>query len=71
METIKSIDKKELRQLIEDVELLKGILLSSVYRKDPEGELSDWAKKELEKARKTPSSKFFPLEEAKKRILQK
>ena len=62
----KDIDEKELRQLIEDVALLKEILLSSVHREDPEGELSDWAKKELEKARKTPVSEFIPLENLKK-----
>ncbi|GEM_PF-6460272 len=39
--------------------------------KDPEGELSEWAKRQLAIARATPDSEYIPHEELKKRILQK
>lgn len=46
METeVKGINVEELKQLIMDVALIKNILLS-------EGELTEWAKNELEVARK-------------------
>ncbi len=35
----------------------------------PEGELTDWAKNELEEARKTPSSQYTSHEEVKRKIL--
>lgn len=63
METeIKGISVEELKQLIRDVALIKNILLS-------EGELTDWAKNELEKARKRPNSEKITHEEVKRRIL--
>jgi len=36
--------------------------------KDPEGELSDWAKAELARARAEPLSARIPLAEVKKRL---
>jgi len=39
--------------------------------KDPEGELSEWAKRQLAIARATPDSEAVSHEELKKRILQK
>ena len=67
METIKNVDEKELRQLIQDVALIKEIL--SINKRDPEGELSDWAKKELEKARNRKIK--ISHEEVKKRLLKR
>lgn len=68
---MENINSEELKQLIKDVALLKEILLSSVHREDSEGELSDWAKAELEVARKTPISQYISHEEVKKRIFHK
>ena len=60
METkLKGISAEELRQLIQDVALIKNILFS-------EGELTDWAKKELEKAR--AEGETLSHEELKKEI---
>tara|TARA_Y100000034_G_scaffold122730_1_gene168549 strand:+ start:2280 stop:2492 length:213 start_codon:yes stop_codon:yes gene_type:complete len=70
METrLKDISTKEIRQLIQDVALLKEILLFNISRKDPEGELSDWAKKELEKSRKTSDKEYISMEEIEKEFL--
>ena len=59
---LKDISPKEIKQLIRDVALIKNILLE-------EGELSNWAKRELEIARKNPEK--IPHAEVKKRILIK
>jgi len=40
-------------------------------RKDPEGELSEWAKRQLAIARATPDSQAVSHEELRKRILKK
>ena len=45
-------NSEDLKKLMEDVALIKEILFFNSNIKDPEGELSDWAKKELKKARK-------------------
>jgi len=66
---IKEINSEELKQLIQDVTLLKEILLSSFHKEDPEGELSDWAKKELAQARKTPKEEYISMEEIEKEFL--
>ena len=55
---------EKLDKLAKDVELIKEFVL-------PEGELTDWAKKELEEARKRPHSEYISLEEVKKKILAK
>lgn len=65
------IDANDLRQLISDVKLMKKILLSGELHSGYEGELSDWAKKELAEARKIPDSENIPLEEVEKMILSK
>ena len=49
---IKGISAGELRQLIKDIALIKEILFFNSNFRDPEGELSDWAKKELDESRK-------------------
>jgi len=52
---IKEVSVEELKQLIQDVALIKNILVS-------EGELTEWAKNELVKARKTPELQYISLE---------
>jgi len=70
MET-KSVKEEDIKQLIQDVAVLKEILFYNKNLQDPEGELSDWAKKQLKKARETPESEYVSFEEVKKRILDK
>lgn len=60
--------RKELIELRIAVEMIKKAVLP---QKDPEGELSDWAKQELTEARATPRSEFTSHEEVKQMILQK
>jgi len=54
---------KDMDKIKGDIELIKNVL--------SEGELTDWAKEELEKARKIPDSENIPLEEVEKRIQEK
>lgn len=49
-----------------DLEIIKNFLL----KKDPEGELSDWAKNALNDSRATPESECISHEEVKKRFLR-
>ena len=58
------VDANDSKQLIQDVQILKNVILS-------EGDLTDWAKEELAKARALPDSEYVSLEEVKKRILAK
>ena len=53
----------ELKKLKIDINIIKGKL--------DEGELTDWAKEELAKARVRPESENIPLEEVKRKILAK
>ncbi|MBI4116224.1 hypothetical protein HY449_00595 [Candidatus Pacearchaeota archaeon] len=73
METneFKIINQGDLKKLMEDVALIKEILFFNSNIKDPEGKLSDWAKKELKEARETPEEEYVSLEAVKKRILSK
>ena len=48
------VDANDLKRLVKDVALIKNILLS-------EGEFTNWAKKELIKARELPDSEYFSL----------
>ena len=57
------VDADDLRQLIQDVQLLKNVLLS-------EGELTDWAKKELAEARNTPDEEYVSMEEIEREFLK-
>lgn len=66
---IKSVGTKDIKKLMEDVALIKQVL--SINKKDPEGELTDWAKKQLKIARQTPESEYISHEEIRKRILAK
>ena len=54
---------KDLEELKQDVALIKHIL-------SEEGKLSDYAKKSLEDARKTPDSEYIKHKDLKKRILK-
>ena len=54
---------KDLEELKRDMSLIKHIL-------SEEGKLSAYAKKALEKARKTPDSEYIKHEDLKKRILK-
>ena len=65
------IKHEDIQRLIEDVEMLKDILLSNSNIEDPEGELTDWAKEELRKARATPRSQYISHDEVEKRILSR
>lgn len=64
-----NINANDLKQLILDVKLMKEILLSGKLYYDYEGELSDWAKDELAKARETPDSEYVSMEEIEKEFL--
>ena len=66
---IKSVGSQEIMQLMEDVALIKKVLF--IKKEDPEGELTEWAKKQLRAARKTPNSRYISHEEVKKRIFSK
>ena len=59
-----NVRSEDLSQLRRDVELIKNILLS-------EGELTEWAKRELAEARQVPESECISHEDSKQIILQK
>ena len=60
------ISKKDIEQIKNDLQIIKNMLLI----KDPEGDLSEWAIKELEKAKKVPESECLSHEEVKRLILK-
>lgn len=64
------IKVKDVNKLINDVALIKNILLSGKIC-DDEGELSDWAIAELKEARKVHDSENISLEEVERMILAK
>ena len=68
MET-KNVKEEDIKQLIQDVEMLKEILFYNKNLQDPEGEISDWAKSELERARGRKTK--ISHEEVKRKILSK
>ena len=51
-----------------DLDIIKGLLMPKV---DEEGELSDWAKEELDKSRNIPLNECISHEEVKKRLVEK
>jgi hypothetical protein len=62
---VKTINVDErLNKIARDVELIKNILVS-------EGELSDWAEEEIDRARSNPELEYVSLADAKKRIINK
>jgi len=62
---------QDLTKLRRDIEIIKNLLVSQGKIEDDEGELTDWAKNELDEARRTPESEYVSLEQVKKRILKK
>lgn len=55
---------KDMLKLQRELELIKNIIVA-------EGELSDWAKDELKKAREEDESDYISLDEAKRKISAK
>lgn len=64
-----NVDANDVKKLVRDVEMIKAILLSHKSYPDPEGELSDWAKRELAEARATPKKDYISMEEIEKEFL--
>ncbi len=64
-----NVKATDLKVLIKGVEEIKALLISQQNCPDPEGELSDWAKKELEEARETPETDYISMEEIEKEFL--
>ncbi len=60
----------EIKQLIRDVALIKEILFFNKLIKDPEGDLSEWARSELENSRKSSGTDYISIENLKKKILR-
>ena len=65
MET-ETIKKEDIDKIKADLEIIKSMLV----RKDPEGELSDWAKEELERSRAIPESECISHQDVKKMVLE-
>lgn len=63
-----NVINKDIQQIKIDIELIKGLLMPKV---DDEGELSDWAKNELKRARNTPECECISFDEVKKRLKNK
>lgn len=61
---VQSIKQEDIEKIKADLEIIKNFLL----RKDPEGELSDWANEELRKARAEPEENYTSLEDLRKEI---
>lgn len=54
-----NIDVKDIKKLMEDVALIKQVL--SISKKDPDGELTEWARKELVNARAEREENYISL----------
>jgi hypothetical protein len=63
MEETMEINVREFKQLVRDVAVLKNLLLE-------EGELSEWAKKELKESREISVSHCISQNDLKKELLQ-
>ncbi len=57
------VSAKDILQIKKDIQFIKNQLME-------ETELTDWAKKELEEARKTPKEEYISMEEIEKEFLQ-
>ena len=67
-----NVKTEDLRRLMKDVAQIKEMLMvEKEGREMEEIELTNWAKKELEEARKRPEKEYVLLEDIKKRILSK
>ena len=63
---IETIKREDIEKIKEDLKIIKNFLL----RKDPDGELSDWARNALNESRATPESECISHNEVKKRFLR-
>jgi len=64
-----TINEEKFNQLLNDVALMKEILFAN--QTGSEGEITDWVRRELEKARKIPDSELISSEKVKQMILTK
>ncbi len=64
---VNDIKQSDIEQIKSDLALIKEILIP----KDEDGELTDWAKEELEKARNESRESYTSHEEVKRRIFSK
>jgi len=62
-------ETNKLKKIQQDLDLIKEILFYNKNIKDPEGELSDWAKKELMEARETSEDEYVDSEDIEKEFL--
>lgn len=62
-------ETNKLQKIQQDLDLIKEILFYNKNIKDPEGELSDWAKKELMGARETSEDEYVDSEDIEKEFL--
>jgi hypothetical protein len=56
--------RQDVKLVLREIEVIKNVVLD-------DGEMTDWAKKELEEARKIPRSEYISHDEVKRRILKK
>ncbi|MBI5803986.1 hypothetical protein HY450_01955 [Candidatus Pacearchaeota archaeon] len=71
MESV-NVKAEDLKKLIRDVAQIKEMLVAEKEEREMEEiELTDWAKNELEEARKRSEKEYVSLEDVKKRILSK
>ncbi|MEK6843882.1 MAG: hypothetical protein AABX83_00490 [Nanoarchaeota archaeon] len=67
-----NVKAEDLRKLMRDVAQIKEILIAKKEENEMEEiELTEWAKNELEEARKRPEKEYISLEDVKKRVLSK
>lgn len=66
-----NVRSQDFQKMMADIEMIKAILLSHKSYPDPEGELSDWAKKELEETRATPGEEYIGMEEIEQSLLKR
>jgi len=59
----------EIKAKMIDLDMINAILMSHRHGPDPEGELSDFAKKSLKEARQTPDEEYIDMEEIEQEFL--
>ena len=69
METDITTLNKNMLAMAKDIALIKQALLAKQMLEDDEGELTDWAKTELARARQEPRENYTSLEELEAEIL--
>jgi hypothetical protein len=70
MEDIMQVSKNDINRMMQDITLIKDMLLAQQCATDSEGKLSDWAKQEWEGARKTPENELINMEEIEREFLE-